>query len=523
MGNLRELRENAATSVAEDLKKGTALWHKQELPSSMPKSLVSGREFGGINALYLIAAAAESGFGSPYWMPRPGEQKNVEQDKKIFVKKGEKGTAVEFWAKSKDDENKLEPRTATYFNVAQINPKSLESFGNSTEAAKNAPNYDAADVVLSGLGVKAPKERNPKEYHAALAAAVGEIAKGTPKMEQIPTADLKKLRTDMGTSFLSLSLGMGVPEADKSLPTRSWADSIGRDPRQLAYAARDAQGLAAGALALSKGLNAERAKEKEAEKLSPENLKVGDIVVCRKDSRDFIGEVKSAEADKVVVAAVLRNGETKEYQNLHERGWKYESPSPERGKTHPGRFPRLEKGQEVVLTPKIVDPNGKNKMQLVGTITKAGNEKTIDITTVQGQVYTFNKSVLGEKWNVEKIPYGQTLKCAQDKVEKLREDKVLSFASKTPVVILPNSGNLKSENTRLLDETDKYAIIGAGKDAKTPLVVPISFLGEDNMKKLRETQKNDKTVLLEKWNTNIKVKTVNEAAQERAQAQAQSR
>jgi antirestriction protein ArdC len=456
--NLNELRENMANTVATGLKKGEILWHNQNLPSSTPKSLSSGRRFGGINALYLLEKSLEKGYDNPFWVPHPGEQTNVEPEKKIIVKQGEKGTKVEHWGQNKDDKSKIEPRTVTYFSVEQVHYKALEQYENKFKEAK-IPDYTAADGILKKFGVTVPKEKDLKKYHAALTTAFNEIGKDSPILDKVSVEDLKKLRIDMGASFLTLSLGMGVPEADKSLPTSSWASSIGHDPRQLASAARDAQLLASNVL--EKGLNIVQSNEKANEKLSPEKLKVGDKILCKKESndkngREFVGEVKSIE-NEIIVASVLKNGETKEYKNLHERGWTYESFTQEQElgkaskieeKSNP--LPHLEVGKEITLT-KIPDGNQKKNNAFVATVTEIDGEKMTVNAMWNNTKYTFNLDVLAKKWKVEEVAYDQSMKCAKDKVKELKEQKIL-VSEKEPAQ-LSHYQDLKCENARLLDET----------------------------------------------------------------------
>lgn len=532
MMTLKELRENVANSVAADLKKGKILWHDQNLPTSTPKSLLSGRRFGGINTLYLLEKSLEEGFDNAFWIPRPGEQANVESEKKIFIKKGEAGTKLEHWTQNKDN-NTLEPRTATYFNVQQVHYNALQPYENMLREAKT-PDYSAADAILTSLGVNVPKEKNPKEYHSALTTAMNEVAKDSPVLNAVPVEDLKKLRIDLGTSFLTLSLGMGVPEADTSLPTSSWASSIGHDPRQLASAARDAQLLSSNVLEKGRNieLSNEKTLEKAIEKLPLENMKVGDKVLCRKESndkntREFVGEVKSI-GNEIIVASVLKNGETKEYKNLHERGWTYENfaqgqENAPKIEEKPNLLARLEIGQEIAMT-KISDENKTNNNAFIGTVTNISDQKITINAMSNNAEYTFKCDTLAEKWKVEEVPYAHSMKYAKDKVKELKAQKILS-PEKEPTN-LSHYENLRCENARLLDETPKYAVIGLNPTGPTSscrasLIVSLASLGDGHMQKLRETKGKDSTVLLEKENGKITVNTPSEISQEKIRSREQ--
>jgi hypothetical protein len=525
MNTLQEVRENLAISVAEGMKKNNILWHDQNLPPTLPRSLVSGREFGGVNALYLMKSAAANGYEDPRWVTVP-KQDNVEQDKKIVMKsEHEAGTALEYWVKGN---NGLQVNTPTYYNVQQLNSKSVEHLTpeeSPPRAEREAPHYVLADAVLKNLDVAIPKEKSQKAYQEALGIVVNNISKDAPELENVSTENLKKLRTDMAHSFLSLSLGMGVPEADNSLPVSSWVNSISHDPRQLVYAARDANKLSTNAL--TKGQELLESKE-EVKELSPNanDLKVGDKILCKRKDREFVGEVKFAENGKVIVASVSKSGNSKEYENLHERGWKYEPIALEKEQEKIQSestkdvfdFSKLKVEQEVMIIPKIPKENGKTDKPFLGTIIAINSEKqSFEIVTVAGHKYSFGSETLAKKYGVEEIPYEQTLKCAHDRVEALKEQKVIASEAKTAE--LSRYENFKNNNARLLEETGRYAIINIGKETKTPLIASVVSIGQDNMNKLRATKDNNSTVLLEKTNGKIAIKTPEEIAQEKEKSQ----
>jgi hypothetical protein len=54
------------------------------------------------------------------------------------------------------------------------------------------------------------------------------------------------------------------------------------------------------------------------------------------------------------------------------------------------------------------------------------------------------------------------------------------------------------------------------------LIASISSLGKENMRKLQETKRKDSTVLLEKENGKITVKTPKEISEEKARTQQQT-
>jgi antirestriction protein ArdC len=530
---LEEMRANLAKSVAEGLKTGKVLWHDQNLPSTMPRSLARGQEFGGLNALYLLSKTAEAGYTDSRWLARPGEQKDVEQDKKIFINKGEKGTTLEHWGKPKDSAEKTKVRTIAYFNVQQVQSKSIEQFsleGTPSKEDKNSPNYEKANAMLKNLGIEIPKESVPGAYHEALLTAVNNIAKDAPELEKDLTDNLKKLRVDLASSFLSLSLGMGVPKLDPSLPISAWATSIGHDPRQLAQAARDASKLMKSALTKGQELLESLSSDmREVKELSMENLKVGEKIVCKKENNSFIGEVKSVENGEVVIASVLKSGDTREYKNLHERGWKYETLPLEQEKASPRKeensagdaldVSQYKLGQEMFIVPKV-KKDGKDNSGFIGVVSGIDTEHNkVYITSLPGMKYTFASKTLKDNYKIEDVPYEQTLKHALDKAQQLRDEKV--FTSNTKTVELSPLENFSNKTVKLVAETVNYAILSIGAEKTTPVVASVLSLGKENMEKLREAK--DATVQLEKSNGKITVKTQKEVERERENEKSQAK
>jgi hypothetical protein len=500
MGNVRVLRENMANSISEELKKGDVLWHDSErLASTMPISLVSGKPFTGFNALILLGAQISGGYDSPCWIPHPGAQDNVAPDKKIITKDNgygtTYGTTVEHWREIEEGgKKKLELNTLKYINIQQVHYKSLEKFENAhlIGEAKNAtPDYDKADAVLMSLGVNVPKDKNVKEYHAALSTAVNEFGKtyvfDSPMLDHV-IKDLKRLRTDIGTSFITLSLGMGVPEADKTLPLESWANNIKKNPIELVNAAQDANDLRKYLLNKAYNLDISQSREAQAvpaafnvQKLSPENTG-------------------------------------------HERGWTYGVSVQEQSQGQEKSIMSVEKSctvgslkenQEVLLTAKE-----KSDISFYGIVTKIDDEKNVHITSLDDHIKCNLDPVTAERWNITNVPYEESLKCANDKVAKLKESKVISSEKDAP--LLSRFSKFENGNVRLIDETAKYAVIGlCDKGSITPLVASIASLGEENMKKLSDTKGKDWTVRLEKTaDKKVTVKTPKEIAAEREREKA---
>jgi antirestriction protein ArdC len=98
------------------LAQGTVPWRKS-WSSDLPRSLVSDREYRGVNVFLLECA----GFGSPYWITY-----KQAQERRGFVKEGQRGMPVVFWKwleKDNPKTGKVERipflRYFTVFNAAE--------------------------------------------------------------------------------------------------------------------------------------------------------------------------------------------------------------------------------------------------------------------------------------------------------------------------------------------------------------------------------------------------------------------
>lgn len=90
---VKERRKELVEKVCEAMEKGTAPWQKPWVDSSCPVNAVSGRRYNGINFFNLsICGMMADGGQDPRWCTF--EQA---QEKGWRIKKGSKGTHIEFW------------------------------------------------------------------------------------------------------------------------------------------------------------------------------------------------------------------------------------------------------------------------------------------------------------------------------------------------------------------------------------------------------------------------------------------
>jgi hypothetical protein len=258
MTTLRKLRETFANTLTKQLDDGYVIWHDDRLPPFMPRSLSSAKNFNGINAIILMLAEIDNGYDDPRW---------VSYRKSLYLKKGEKGVALEWWDKKEPGE--IEFRSVLCFNVRQLfhYPVAGErDFEPNTAAARRVLNYfnipfplpvleatSSIDEIGNAYFRELDIDRNEififkrKDWRVLLKTALDQLMTiesipGNPRIS-IRQKHLSLLRTDLAASFLTLSLGMGTSGDDNSLPLKAWAAAIRENPSEIARAAVDAQKL----------------------------------------------------------------------------------------------------------------------------------------------------------------------------------------------------------------------------------------------------------------------------------------
>ncbi|CAB0819522.1 DNA primase TraC [Corynebacterium diphtheriae] len=102
MSKKKPFHEVVAEKLIEQLKAGTAPWQKPWQPgvpnAMMPMNPTSGKRYRGINAIHLMS----QGYDDPRWMTYKQAQAAGAQ-----VQKGEKGTQVQYW-KFTEEQDKVD-------------------------------------------------------------------------------------------------------------------------------------------------------------------------------------------------------------------------------------------------------------------------------------------------------------------------------------------------------------------------------------------------------------------------------
>jgi antirestriction protein ArdC len=201
------------------------------------QSAISGREYGGLNALYLMEKCAEKGYDDPRFITASEANKNG-----LYVRKGEHGTVLEHWAEGSD--GKMKPHGYSVFNVQQLNGR----LPIPEKEKANLENLDKAAQMLKNAGIEIKPGSDVKEYRDAIKKLTVRNAEELGLNQTVHTPELLGLRYSIASTMAMRGAGIPV-EQTEGAPTKSWAQSIKHDPKQLSKAARDGSLLAGAVLA----------------------------------------------------------------------------------------------------------------------------------------------------------------------------------------------------------------------------------------------------------------------------------
>jgi antirestriction protein ArdC len=254
--------------ILKQLESGVAPWHRP-WTTQLPKNLVSGRGYRGINVFLLTS----SGYGSPYWLTY-----KQATERGGHVRKGEHGTKVVFWkigtreVENADGETNEKTsvllRYYTVFNVEQcegIAAPDAERVVNPIEECerivRQMPNPPAMEQdgrawyrpSTDTVGIPSRNAFNSaEEFYSTL---FHELTHSTGHTKRIGRDGIEKLNTfgsesyskeeliaEMGAAMLCGVAGierMTLPNSAAYL--RSWIDVLKSDSRMMVSAASQAQ------------------------------------------------------------------------------------------------------------------------------------------------------------------------------------------------------------------------------------------------------------------------------------------
>ena len=143
----RDHRQEVTDSIISLLEQGVAPWQKPWEGIGIPMNPTTDKAYRGGNAVHLMATALQRGYDDPRWMTYKQASENDWQ-----VKKGEKGTRIEFWEVKNASDEKAEPGQPP----AETAEKPERRFIHKIYTVFNAQQID-------GIPPHVPKERTPFE------------------------------------------------------------------------------------------------------------------------------------------------------------------------------------------------------------------------------------------------------------------------------------------------------------------------------------------------------------------------
>ena len=279
--------DQVATAIIKQLKEGTAPWQKPWEPGErfMPYNPTTGNEYRGMNAVWLMSQSQTRGFNDARWMTYRQSQ---EQDAQ--VRKGEKGTPIQFWkwqglepVKDANGKPVLDqdgqpvhqmvryerPRVmgAVVFNAEQIDglppaparpvrpewerhAQAETILANSGVPIRHIPG-DRAFYRLAEDTITMPERSQFPTGDRYYATALHELGHATGHPSRL-ARDLahpfgsegyarEELRAEIGSLMLGEQLGIGHDPSQHVAYVASWIKALEEDPREVFRAAADAE------------------------------------------------------------------------------------------------------------------------------------------------------------------------------------------------------------------------------------------------------------------------------------------
>lgn len=278
MAAREDYREALTAKLIAELEAGTAPWQKPWADRhALPYNATTDKPYRGVNSLYLSITEMQRGYDDPRWATYRQAQEAGWQ-----VRKGEKGTGIEYWKHTEtvevlDDsgrpatrEVRLErPRVfyATVFNAKQMDGvPSLESTRKSYEWDPN----ERAEAILKASGAKLLHDQSTQAFYVPVRDTIH-----LPRKDQFPNEsayygtalhelghwtghasrldrDLsgkfgsesyakEELRAELSSYFTSDQLGVAHDTNRHAAYVESWIKALKNDKNEIFRAARDAE------------------------------------------------------------------------------------------------------------------------------------------------------------------------------------------------------------------------------------------------------------------------------------------
>lgn len=309
----RDFRQEVTDSIVQMLEKGVAPWQKPWEASAnafgMPMNPTTEKAYRGGNAIHLIATGLRRGYEDPRWMTYKQAAENGWQ-----VRKGEKGTQIEFWeikqgpikssptspagdsgseSTRRAEERQFIHRVYTVFNAKQIDgvparqPKQHSAFEAVRSGEQILENsgakivHDQADRAFysrAGDSIHLPPKDSFKNAAGYYGTSLHELAHWTGHPQRLNRSTLaesyrfgdvnyakEELRAELASVFLAAERGIPHDPEQHAAYVGSWIKSLKEDKNEIFRAAHDASAAADFLL----GLERDRSVAEESLQASP--------------------------------------------------------------------------------------------------------------------------------------------------------------------------------------------------------------------------------------------------------------
>jgi antirestriction protein ArdC len=333
----RDFRREVTDRIIDMLETGVAPWQKPWNPADasldMPMNPTTGKAYRGGNAIHLLATSLLCGYGDPRWMTYRQAAVLGWQ-----VRKGEKGTQIEFWeAKPASDTrseairagdsdgnqpavepderhgNRLIHRVYTVFNAKQI-----ESIPERTPNERTVFEViEAAERILKNSGATILHDQADRAFYNRLADSIHlppqhafrhaagyygtvlhELAHWSGHPSRLDRATLtdsyrfgdisyakEELRAELASVFLAAERGVPRDPEQHAAYVGSWIKVLREDKNEIFRAAHDASAATDYLLALER--NRSIADERLAARFSVDSMASTSPTTLKLETEDF--------------------------------------------------------------------------------------------------------------------------------------------------------------------------------------------------------------------------------------------
>jgi antirestriction protein ArdC len=297
----RDFRQEVTDRIINMLETGVAPWQKPWNPgdasAAMPRNPITDRNYRGGNAIQLLATALQRGYGDPRWMTYKQASEHGCQ-----VRKGEKGTQIEFWEvkpankkegspsdspqdrEGRDGESRRDTRLIhrvyTVFNATQIDgvpeyqpkrPTPFQVVSSGERILENSgakithDQVDRAFYSRSSDSIHLPQKESFKDAAGYYGTALHELAHWTGHPSRLDRPSLnasyrfgdtnyakEELRAELASVFLAAERGIPHEPEQHAAYVGSWIKALQQDKNEIFRAAHDASAATDYLLALER-------------------------------------------------------------------------------------------------------------------------------------------------------------------------------------------------------------------------------------------------------------------------------